>query len=125
MNEENERYQYSYSSKEQEEIRKIREKYIPKEEDKLQQLRRLDAEAAKPGTRTAVIIGVIGCMLLGFGMCCSLVWADTLFIPGVIVGALGIAAMGAACPICKRITVKERAKIAPEILRLTDELSKE
>jgi len=38
-------FQYTYSAKEQAEIKNIRSKYIPKEENKMEQLRRLDASA--------------------------------------------------------------------------------
>ena len=35
-------FTYTYSAKQQEEIRNIRKKYLPREEDKMEQLRRLD-----------------------------------------------------------------------------------
>lgn len=123
MNENEDRFNFSYSAKQQEEIKKIRDKYVPREESKLEQLRRLDASASKPGTAAAIIIGVIGTLLLGLGMCCTMVWAETLFIPGIIIGALGIAGIIAAYPLYMHITRKQREKLAPEIIRLTDELS--
>lgn len=123
MNENEDRFNFSYSAKQQEEIKKIRDKYVPREESKLEQLRRLDASASKPGTAVSIIIGVIGTLLLGLGMCCTMVWAETLFIPGIIIGALGIAGIIAAYPLYMHITRKQREKLAPEIIRLTDELS--
>ena len=42
MNNENQ-YNYTYSAKDRAEIKQIREKYSPKEENKMEQLRRLDA----------------------------------------------------------------------------------
>ena len=123
MNENEDRFNFSYSAKQQEEIKKIRDKYVPREESKLEQLRRLDASASKPGTAAAIIIGVIGTLLLGLGMCCTMVWAETVFIPGLIIGALGIAGIIAAYPLYMHITRKQREKLAPEIIRLTDELS--
>ena len=53
-----------------------------------------------------------------------MVWADTLFILGILVGVLGIAGVTAAYPIYIHITKKQREKLAPEILRLSDELIK-
>ena len=123
MNENEDRFNFSYSAKQQEEIKKIRDKYVPREESKLEQLRRLDASASKPGTAVSIIIGVIGTLLLGLGMCCTMVWAETLFIPGIIIGALGIAGIIAAYPLYMHITRRQREKLAPEIIRLTDELS--
>lgn len=119
-------FNYTYSAKQQEEIRSIRKKYMPQAEeaDKMEQLRRLDRGATKKGTILSIMVGVIGCLLLGVGMCCTMVWMGQFFIPGVIVGVIGIAAVAVAYPLYTRITRKERQKIAPQILRLTEELSK-
>ena len=122
MSEKKDTFHFSYSAKQQEAIRKIREKYLPKEENKMEQLRRLDESATRPGTIAAIIVGVIGALLLGVGMSCTMVWAEQFFIPGVIVGVLGIALVGAAYPLYSRVTKKRRERLAPEIMRLTDEL---
>lgn len=124
MSEKQETFSYTYSSKQQEEIKKIRDKYIPKEENKMERLRRLDESAAKPGMIAALILGIIGALILGIGMCCTMVWAETMFIPGIIIGVIGIAGISAAYPLYTHITKKQREKIAPEILRLADELEK-
>ena len=123
MSEKKDTFHFSYSAKQQEEIRKIREKYLPKEENKMEQLRRLDESTTRPGTIAAIIVGVIGALLLGVGMSCTMVWAEQFFIPGVIVGVLGIALVGAAYPLYSRVTKKHRERLAPEIIRLTDDLS--
>lgn len=125
MNENKDTFNYSYSAKQQEEIRKIREKYVPKEESKMEQLRRLDASATKPGTVVAMTLGIVSTLILGIGMCCTMVWADRFFIPGIIIGVVGLAGMIFAYPLYNRITKKCREKLAPEIMRLTDELSKQ
>ena len=84
-------FQYTYSAKQQEEIEAIRKKYLPPQEDKMEQLRRLDKSATKKGTALSIVVGVAGCLLMGVGMCCSMVWMGNLFIPGIILGLLGIA----------------------------------
>lgn len=117
-------FQYTYSAKEQEEIRRIRNKYMPREEDKMALLRRLDAQAAQKAGAYAIAVGVIGALILGTGMSCCMVWGGALFIPGIIIGTAGIAAIAAAYPVYSRIAGRERARVAPEILRLTDELMK-
>lgn len=122
MSEKQESFNYTYSSKQQEEIKKIRDKYIAKGENKMEQLRRLDESATKPGTITALIVGIISTLILGIGMCCTMVWADTMFIPGIIIGGIGIAGIMADYPLYTHITKKQREKLAPEILRLTNEL---
>lgn len=119
-------FNYTYSAKQQEEIRNIRKRYLPKEpeEDKMEQLRRLDQGAAKKGTVISLVVGIIGCLLLGTGMCCTMVWMEQLFIPGIMIGIVGIVAVAVSYPLYTRITKKEREKIAPQILKLTEELSK-
>lgn len=117
-------FQYTYSAKEQAEIKRIRSKYIPKEENKMEQLQRLDASATQKATMYAIIVGVIGALILGAGMSCCLVWTNSLLIPGIVIGVIGMAVLAVAWPLYNRTLKKERERIAPEILRLTDELMK-
>ncbi len=121
---EKEGFRYTYSAKEQMEIKNIRQKYMPKEMDKMEQLRKLDQSATQKGMAVSLAVGIIGALLLGIGMCCTMVWAGMWFIPGIIVGIIGIAIVSLAYPLYNHITKKEREKIAPEIIRLTDELMK-
>jgi uncharacterized membrane protein YeaQ/YmgE (transglycosylase-associated protein family) len=118
-----ETFSYTYSAREQEEIKKIREKYIPKETDKMEQLRRLDESVTKKGTVISLVIGIIGALILGTGMSMCMVWTE-LFVLGIIVGIVGIVMVSAAYPLYSYVIKKEREKIAPEIIRLTDELMK-
>lgn len=119
----NESFRFTYSAKEQEEIKKIRQKYIP-ENNKMDLLRRLDKSVTQNGTVYAIALGIIGSLLLGIGMCCTMVWSAVWFLPGIAIGIIGIGIMAVAYPAYNYITKKEREKIAPEILRLTDELMK-
>ena len=123
MEHNNETFCYTYSAKEQEELKRIQEKYIPKE-DKMAQLRRLDQSSTQKGTIISVTVGIISCLIMGIGMCCTMVWSDTWFLPGVIIGIFGIAGVAMAYPLYLRITKKQREKLAPEIIRLTEELIK-
>lgn len=124
MEDNRETFCYTYSAKEQEEIKNIRQKYLPKEQDKMEQLRCLDQSATKRGTSIALMVGIISSLLLGIGMSCTMVWKDTMYIPGIIIGIIGIAGVSAAYPLYKQITKKQREKLAPEIMRLTEELIK-
>lgn len=127
-----ETFNYTYSAKEQNEIQNIRKKYVAPEEDKMERLRRLDASVTEKATVAALIPGIIGALLLGFGM--SLVMSDlsrmigfgqnmAMFI-GITIGIIGIALVCCAYPLYHHVIKRERAKIAPEILRLTEELMK-
>lgn len=118
---EEEVFRYTYSAKEREEITRIRRKYMPREENKMDQLRRLDARVTQKGMISALTIGIISALVLGIGMCLCMVWPEYIRI-GIPVGLLGIAGMCVNYPLYLRIIKKEREKLAPEILRLTEEL---
>ena len=126
MEEKKATFTYTYSAKEQEEIKKIRGKYAPptKMETSMEQLRRLDASATKEATVVSLVVGIISTLVLGVGMCCTMVWNDRLFIPGIVIGIVGIAGVIAAYPIYTHMVKRKREKLAPEILRLSDELMK-
>ncbi|MBP3701194.1 MAG: hypothetical protein J6I64_04850 [Lachnospiraceae bacterium] len=121
-------FAYTYSAKQQEEVQKIRQKYVTnqtsEEEDKMEQLRRLDAGVTKKGTVVSLIVGIISTLILGAGMSCCMVWGGSLFVPGIAIGLIGIGGVALAYPLYAHITKRERERIAPEILRLTEELLK-
>ena len=125
MEEKNEVFNYTYSASQQAEIKSIREKYMPptEEEDKMERLRRLDRSVTKTGTAVSIIVGVISTLVFGVGMCCTMVW-EGLMIPGIIIGIVGIIGIVLAYPLYIHITKKQREKVTPEIMRLTDELMK-
>lgn len=129
--EEKEVFKMTYSAKQQEEVAAIRKKYAPQEpkEDKMEQLRRLDAQSGKKATAYAIALGVVGTLVLGIGM--SLIMSDlgallgALALPvGILLGVIGIVPIILAYPVYQRTLKKEQKKVAPEILRLTDELLK-
>lgn len=122
-NQDKEKFSYTYSAKEQEEVNRIRKKYVPSE-DKMEQLRKLDAGVTSKATMIAIIVGVIGALIMGIGMCCAMVWQGLWFIPGIVIGIIGMVIIAVAYPIYQRVVKREREKIAPDIIRLTDELMK-
>lgn len=122
-------FKMTYSAGEQEEIEAIRKKYIPREESKMEQLRRLDESVNKKASAVSIAVGVTGTLIMGIGM--SLIMSDfgkllgSLALPvGVVLGAIGLAVLALAYPLYNRTLKKERKKNAPEILRLSDELLK-
>ena len=129
-----ETFRYTYSAKEQEEIKKIREKYIApvEQEDKMAQLRRLDQKVTGKATTVSLVFGIIGALLLGAGMSLAMTELAELLgisttigmVIGIVIGVVGIILVSCAYPIYNRILRKEREKIAPEIIRLTDALLK-
>ena len=133
-NNENNGFQYTYSAKEQAELKRIREKYTPstEAEDKMAKLRRLDASVTQKAQVVALIFGIVGALILGAGMSlCMSDFAEILgshrdmaMVIGIPVGLVGGALAALAYPMYNFIVKRERKKIAPEIIRLTDELMK-
>ncbi len=115
-------FEYSYSAKEQAEVKRIREKYIPRKEDKMEQLRRLDKSVTNKATVLSLALGIVGSLVMGGGMCLCMVW--NRFFIGVPIGLVGIALIALAYPIYSLILNKEREKIAPLIIQLSDDLLK-
>lgn len=126
------RFQYTYSAKEQDEITRIRAKYQPQETDKMERLHRLDRSATRRAQIIALILGILGTLVLGIGM--SFVMTDmadalswtpsTATVIGIATGLVGILLVSVAYPCYRAVAKRDREKIAPEILRLTDELMK-
>ena len=129
-----ETFHYTYSAKEQEEIKAIHKKYATPEqpEDKMAQLRRLDATVTQKATVVSLVFGVIGTLLLGMGMSLAMTDIGALLgmetglamLVGIAVGVCGLVLASLAYPCYNRVLIKEREKIAPEIIRLSDSLLK-
>ena len=126
-----ETFKLTYSAKDQDEIKAIRKKYAPQEsEDKMALLRRLDARVTAKAQTVSLIFVVIGALLLGLGMSLTMsdlsnvlgAYEDMAMLIGIAIGTVGILLVSLAYPLYNRIIKKERKKIAPDILRLTDEL---
>lgn len=119
---EKEIFEFTYSAPEQSEIQKIREKYLPKEVTKLEQLRALDESVTKRGSAVSIVHGTLWSLILGLGMSCCMVWTGKLFFPGIVIGCIGLCGVAGAYPIYRHIVKHDRERIAPEILRLSEEL---
>lgn len=127
--EHNEQFRYTYSAEQQQEIEHIRKKYLPKEDNKMEQLRRLHRSTGQKAQAWAIVIGTIGALILGTGMslCMTELGAALggyAMVVGILVGLVGLVLVALAYPVYNIILKKERERIAPEILRLTDELLK-
>ena len=133
-NQEQTGFTYTYSAKDQAELKRIRDKYTAptEEEDKMARLRRLDASVTNIAQSVALAFGIIGALMLGFGM--SLIMSDfseilgigetMALVIGISVGIVGGILASLAYPIYNAIAKARRKKLAPEIIRLTDELMK-
>ena len=124
---ENNSFEYTYSAHRQHEVEEIRKQYLPKEEDKMEELRRLHAIPTQKAQAASLAVGVIGALILGTGMSLcmtelsSILGGMAMFV-GIPVGIAGMALVALAYPVYKRVLRKHRARIAPKVLKLADEL---
>ena len=126
---ENNSFEYTYSAERQQEIEAIRKKYLPPQEDKMEQLRRLHSIPTQKAQAASIAMGVVGALILGTGM--SLCMTDLgaalgylAMVIGILIGLLGLVMVALAYPVYNIVLRKERQRIAPEILRLSEELLK-
>ena len=122
-----EEFSFTYSAAQQQELEAIRKKYLPAEDDKMARLRRLDSSATQKAQAWAIALGVIGTLVLGTGMSLAMTELGAALgvlamVMGVLVGVVGLIMVALAYPLYNHVLKKERARIAPEILRLTEEL---
>lgn len=125
--EHNEHFSFTYSAQQQQEVEQIRQAYLPKEESKLEQLRALHASATKKAQAVSIALGVVGSLVLGTGMSlCMTDFGNSLgsaAMPvGIAIGLLGLIMVALAYPVFNHVLKKQRQRIAPEILRLSEEL---
>jgi uncharacterized membrane-anchored protein YitT (DUF2179 family) len=126
---ENHSFEYTYSAQQQKEVEDIRKKYLPKEEDKMERLRKLHAIPTQKAQAASLAVGVIGALIMGTGMSLAMTEIGAALggfamVIGILVGIVGMVLVALAYPLYNRVLKKQREKIAPEILRLSDELLK-
>ena len=121
---ENTTFNYTYSAARNKEVESIRRKYMPREESKLETLKKLDSRVQGAGMIEGLSIGIVGALVFGVGLCFFLdvfagaIWITALF---MIIGTL---LMIPAYPIYRRIAHQTKEKLTPEILRLSEEIMK-
>ena len=109
-------------------VEKIRSQYT-EQHTELDALKALDAKVKKPAYVFGYTYGSIGAIVMGAGM--SLVMTDIgaalgrlAMIVGIVVGLVGMVLAALAYPVYNRVLKKQRQKIAPQILHLSEELLK-
>ena len=123
-------FSFTYSAEQQKEVESIRKKYLPQETDKLEQLRRLHAIPTQKAQSASLAVGIIGALIMGTGMSLAMTEIGAALgilamVLGILVGIVGMVLVALAYPLYNRVLKKQRELIAPEILRLSDELLKQ
>lgn len=129
MNEDKFNYTYSAPTEaERIEAEEIRRRYSPEksvkpEEGAIERLRALDKKVKLPVQILAAVLGVIGTLMLGVGMCFAMnvfELKSNLIPLGVVIGIAGIALDIADYFIYKAVLNARKKKYANEILSITD-----
>ena len=120
MDSSTEHFPYTYSADQRDEIVRIRQKYQTPVPSKLDELRQLDRRATRPGAVLSILLGVVSTLLFGTGMCCTTGWTS-YFALGIGIGLAGLAGIALAYPVFLAVTKRQRKRLAPQILALTDE----
>lgn len=118
-------FQYTYSARENQEVLTIRRKYLPREETKLEELKRLDHQVQNSGVMEALIVGVSGCLVFGLGMCLSMEIIGHMVWLGILLGVIGAVGMFFAYPVYRKFFAQAKARNTPRILQLTAEITGE
>ena len=119
-----EKFSLTYSGQRQDDIKKIRSKYLPepeKKQDKFDELKKLDESVTKLADMVSIVHGVIFSLIFGTGLSLCLT-NDAMLIKGTVIGIIGMIGIGCAYPVHKAVLKNRRKKVAPKILELTDEL---
>lgn len=106
-------------------VEKIRAQYDAHTETDMEKLKRIDKKAKLPATIIAYIIGIVGALVLGTGMCFAMEVlgnGDTTKIIGIIVGIIGIAIVSVNYFIYRAILKASRMKYSAEIISLSDKM---
>ena len=115
-------FHYNYSAQQNKEVQSIRDKYLPKQETGLDELRRLDRQVSNAGFVPGLVVGVLSCLVFGLGMCFAMGALPKSMVLGVLFGVIGSAGMAMAYPLYRYRFQKTKERLQPRILSLAAEL---
>lgn len=91
-------------------------------DDLIASIASMEAEKTRKASLRALTLGIVSALVLGVGMCCTMVWTN-LMIPGIIIGVAGIAGCIGAWLLYRSTVAKESERIAPRIEAAYDSLA--
>lgn len=101
---------------------KIRDEYAQKENEQLDELKKLDRKVKRPAKALAYAVGTVGSLVLGSGMCLAMGVIGNNKVPGIVIGCAGIAMVSGSYPLYKAVLKARKAAYADEILALSDKI---
>lgn len=114
---------YRANEQDQKRAENIRRQYVSHEENKMEQLQKMDGKVKLPGRVAGTILGVTGALVMGAGM--SLVMVSNKIKKGLVVSIPGMVMALSAYPVYSLITDRRKEKYAPEIMGMSEELINE
>ena len=121
-------FSYQYSAKENEEIQEIRNRYLPKSESKLDELKKLDAKVKRPVNVFGYVFGSVSAIIMGSGMSLvmtnigEVIGLENTMMPGIIIGVVGMLLAIINYPMYKKLLDSRKKKYAAEIVNLSDKI---
>lgn len=107
-------------------VENVLESYKEKGKTKIDELKALDKKAKLPANIFAYTFGIVGSLVLGFGMCIAMkVILKDLMILGIIIGLIGILMVSINYPIYQKILNNSKAKYKDQIKTLSNEILNE
>ena len=111
-------------------VQKIRTQYTEKQHTELDALKELDAKVKRPANVFAYTYGSVSAVVMGAGM--SLVMTEigaiiglaSAMVPGIVIGVVGMGMALSTYPIYKKMLSTRKKKYAPEILKLSEKITK-
>lgn len=101
----------------------IAKDYVPKDNSKIIELKKLDRYAKLPATVFTYSFGIVSSLGFGTGMCLAMKVIGNSMALGIAVGTIGLIGCVVNYPIYKRLLEKGKAKYAYEIVQLAREIS--
>lgn len=91
-------------------------------DDTLTRIANLESEKTKKATSQAIAMGIVSALILGVGMCFSMVWTQFMVL-GIVVGIIGIAGCILTWLRFRKTCAQETARINPLIEDAYDRLA--
>ena len=101
---------------------KIRSQYTERTSTELDALRALDSKVKNPPRILAYILGVLGALVLGTGMCLAMKILGDATVLGVAVGCVGILLVSVNYPLYKKLLASRKKRYAGDILALSEKI---
>lgn len=115
-------FTYQYSAERNKEVENIRNKYLPKGENKFEKLKQLDYKVKNAGIIESLCVGIIGLLVFGVGMCIALGTLSGAKWLATMLCILGVVIMIPTYHIYTKISGEVKKELTPEILKLSEEI---